>query len=151
MYVKTYQPEDIFAFWRKIQSGTPVEYDFKYVSLEKRGMLQFIIYVHRTKFYKTRGNNVEQFYESFIQKKKNRFDSFFVLLNEQGKIQSKLYEHEVIDEIYEGIECMYSTLPVERDPNELMKKIQHLNEHEEYDSWMKKLKIQRFKSLFKEK
>ncbi|KYQ02989.1 hypothetical protein B4079_1865 [Bacillus cereus] len=95
MYVKTYQPSDVFAFWREIQSGTPIAYDFKYVVNEKRGMLQFIIYIHRTEFYKVRGNRVEEFYENFICNKGSRFDSFFVLLNSEKQIESATIERVV--------------------------------------------------------
>ncbi|MCC2425448.1 hypothetical protein [Bacillus wiedmannii] len=149
MYVKTYQPEKVFRFWRKIQEGTPIAYDFKYVVNEKRGMLQFIIYIHRTEFYKVRGNRVEEFYENFICNKGSRFDSFFVLLNSEKQIESSLHEHEITGDVYERIECMYSAIPVEQDPNKILEKIQHLKEHNEYGFWEKKLKAQRLKELFR--
>lgn len=148
MYVETYQPHDVFRFWREIQSGTPVEYDFKYVVLEKRGMLQFMIYIHRTKFYKPRGNKVEEFYEHFIRKKRSKFDSFFVLLNNEKQIESRLHQNEITGDVFETIDCMYSTIPVTHDSNLIIEKIKHLNDHEEYEIWIKKLKVQRLKRLF---
>ncbi|MCC2414299.1 MULTISPECIES: hypothetical protein [Bacillus cereus group] len=149
MYVKTYQPSDVFCFWRKIQGGIPVDYDFKYITVAKRGMLQFMIYIHRTKFHRIRGNKVEEFCEHFIQRKGSKFDSFFVLLDEEKQIESSLHEHEITGDVYEKIDCMYSSIPVERDPNKILEKIQHLKEHNEYDFWMKKLKSQRLKELFR--
>lgn len=148
MYVKTYQPHDVFRFWREIQSGTPVAYDFKYITIEKRGMLQFMIYIHRTKFYRMRGNKVEEFYEYFIHNKGSRFDSFFVLLNDQKQIESRLHQNEITGNVFETIDCMYSTIPVAYDSNLLLEKIKHLKDHEEYSFWEKKLKIQRLKKLF---
>ncbi|EEK75908.1 hypothetical protein AT258_18780 [Bacillus wiedmannii] len=150
MYVKTYQPCDVFAFWRKIQSGTPIEYDFKYITIEKRGMLQFMIYIHRTKFYRPRGNKVEEFYEHFIHNKGSRFDSFFVLLNNEKQIESRLHQNEVTGDIFETIDCMYSTIPVTHDSNLIIEKIKHLEDHEDYETWVKKLKVQRLKMLFDE-
>ncbi len=150
MYVKTYQFDDVFRFWRTTQGGIPIDYDFKYITIEKRGMIQFMIYIHRTKFYKIRGNKVEEFCEHFIQNKGSKFDSFFVLLDEEKRIQSRLYEHEITNEIYEAIECMYSAIPVTSDAKELLKKIEHLKDHSEYDFWMKKLKAQRLKRLFED-
>lgn len=149
MYVKTYQPEEVFRFWREIQSEFPNEYDFKYVANEKRGMLQFMIYIHRSKFHKIRGNKVEEFCESFIQRKGSKFDSFFVLLNSEKQIESSLHEHEITGDVYERIECMYSAILVEQDPNKILEKIQHLKEHNEYGFWEKKLKAQRLKELFR--
>ncbi|HFU6611359.1 hypothetical protein [Bacillus cereus group sp. BY5-1LC] len=148
MYVKTYQPHDVFRFWREIQSGTPVEYDFKYITTEKCGMLQFIIYIHRTEFYRVRGDKVGEFYEHFIHNKRSKFDSFFVLLNDDGCIESSLHEHEIDGDVYEKIDCMYSSIPVERDPNRILEKIQSLKEDNEYEFWEKKLKVQRLKMLF---
>ncbi|HFJ9387890.1 TPA: hypothetical protein ACGW7H_005809 [Bacillus nitratireducens] len=148
MYVKTYQQHDVFRFWREIQEGTPSAYDFKYITIEKRGMLQFMIYIHRTKFYRPRGNKVEEFYEHFIHNKRSKFDSFFVLLDEEKQIRSKICEREVTGGIYERIDCMYTSIPIKNSTNELIKKIEHLKENEEYDFWMKKLKAQRLKDLF---
>ncbi|HFJ9368782.1 hypothetical protein [Bacillus cereus group sp. BY6-1LC] len=148
MYVKTYQPIDVFRFWRTIQGGIPVDYDFKYITVAKRGMIQFMIYIHRTKFHKIRGNKVEEFCEHFIQNKRSKFDSFFILLNSDGFIESRLHEHEGNGSVYERIECMHSAIPVERDPNRILEKIQNLKEHDEYGFWERKLKAQRLKMLF---
>lgn len=147
MYVKTYQPHDVFRFWREIQRGCPSFYDFKYVTNMKRGMLQFMIYVHRGKQYTK--ENVDDTYEHFIEKRE-KITSFHVILNDRGEIESQLYENEFTGKINEMITCEYSLIRVPQSSDELIEKIKHRTEEELYDYTMKKLKVQRLKELFDE-
>ncbi|MFV0946307.1 hypothetical protein JNB07_26395 [Bacillus pacificus] len=66
----------------------------------------------------------------------------------EGEIVSNLYRHEIKKDVLEVIECQYSLLFVEDNPNVLLDKIRHQEEDPSYDYWVRRIKEQRLRSLF---
>ncbi|MDJ1478680.1 hypothetical protein QBX67_27005 [Bacillus sp. LS15-K4] len=143
MLVRIYQPDDVFKFWLKIHGNTP-GYFFDYITTVTKEAIRFAMYVHHTKDYREEYRN--EAYEHFI-KKRNRIVSFRIPLLE-GEIVSNLYMHEIKRDVLEVIECQYSLLFVEDDPNVLLDKIRHQEEEPSYDYWVRRIKEQRLRSLF---
>lgn len=143
MLVGIYQPHDVFKIWLKTHGNTK-GYFFDYITTVTKESIRFSIYVHHTKDY--REEHRHEAYEHHI-KKRNRMTSFRIPFLE-GEIVSNLYRHEIKKDVLEVIECQYSLLFVEDNPNVLLDKIRHQEEDPSYDYWVRRIKEQRLRSLF---
>ena len=143
MLVGIYQPDDVFKIWLKTHGNTP-GYFFDYITTATKEAIRFDMYVPHTKDHREEYRN--EAYEHFI-KRRNRITSFRIPLME-GEIVSNLYRHKIKKDVLEVIECQYSLLFVEDNPNVLLDKIRHQEEEPNYDYWVRRIKEQRLRNLF---